>query len=88
MHLTHTVYLCFLYGSQNKRRLFPHTTLSDCFLKQRRSVFFCAVRAGYLTVINVQKFYILHTQCFYVFFYGSQNKQQLFPYTTLTDWFL
>jgi len=21
-------------------------------------------------------------------FYGSQNKQQLFPYTAITDWFL
>ena len=28
----HTVYLCVLCGSQNKQRLFPYTTLTDCFL--------------------------------------------------------
>ena len=26
------VYLCVLYGSQNKQRLFPYTTLTDWFL--------------------------------------------------------
>jgi hypothetical protein len=28
----HTVYLCFLCGSQNKQRLFPYTALTDWFL--------------------------------------------------------
>ena len=28
----HTVYLCVLYGSQNKQRLFPYTALTDWFL--------------------------------------------------------
>jgi len=37
---------------------------------------------------NIQQFYVLPTQCIYVFFCGSQNKQRLFPYTALTDWFL
>jgi hypothetical protein len=27
----HTTYLCVLYGSRNKQRLFPYTTLTDCF---------------------------------------------------------
>ena len=31
---------------------------------------------------NIQQFYVLPTQLC-----GSQNKQPLFPYTTLTDWF-
>ena len=35
---------------------------------------------------NIQQFHILPTQCIYVFFCGSQNKQQLFPYTALTVW--
>jgi hypothetical protein len=30
----------------------------------------------------------LPTYCIYVFLCGSQNKKRLFPYTTLTDWFL
>ena len=28
----HTVYLCVLCGSENKRRLFPYTALTDWFL--------------------------------------------------------
>jgi len=28
----HTGYLCVLYGSQNKQRLFHYTALADCFL--------------------------------------------------------
>jgi hypothetical protein len=38
--------------------------------------------------LNIQQFYVLPTQLIYAFFYGSENKQRLFPYTTLTDWFL
>ena len=30
--LSHTVYVCVLCGSQNKRRLFPYTTLTDWFV--------------------------------------------------------
>ena len=37
---------------------------------------------------NIQQFYVLLTQCVCVFLCGSQNKQPLFPYTALTDWFL
>jgi len=37
---------------------------------------------------NIQQFYVLPTQCIYVFLCGSENKQWLFPYTALTDWFL
>jgi len=36
---------------------------------------------------NIQQFHVLPTQCIYVLC-GSQNKQWLFPYTTLTDWFV
>ena len=34
---------------------------------------------------NIYKFYVLPTQCIFVW---SGNKQRLFPYTTLTDCFL
>jgi len=38
---------------------------------------------------NIHKFYVLPTQCTYVcILCGSENKQQLFQYTTLTDWFV
>jgi hypothetical protein len=36
---------------------------------------------------NIQKFYVLLTQCVCVLC-GSEDKQRLFPYTALTDWFL
>jgi hypothetical protein len=36
---------------------------------------------------NDQQFYVLPTQYICVLC-GSQNKQRLFPYTALTDWFL
>ena len=35
--------------------------------------------------LNIHIFYVLPTHCIYVFSCGSQNKQPLFPYTTLTD---
>jgi hypothetical protein len=28
LHVAHTVYLCFPYGSHNKQRLFPQTALT------------------------------------------------------------
>jgi len=37
---------------------------------------------------NIQKLYFLLTLLYLCALYGSQNKQRLFPYTTLTDWFL
>jgi hypothetical protein len=36
---------------------------------------------------NIYKFYILPTQLYLCVLSGSQNKQRLFPYTALTDWF-
>ena len=36
---------------------------------------------------NIQQFYVLPTHCICVSC-GSENKQRLFPYTALTDWFL
>jgi len=37
---------------------------------------------------NIQQFYILPTQCIYVFWVDLRKKPRLFPYTALTDWFL
>jgi len=41
----------------------------------------------FTTSFNIQKFYVLPTQCICVL-QGSENKQRSFPYTALTDWFL
>ena len=37
---------------------------------------------------NIHKFYVLPTQLYLCVLCGSQNKQPLFPYTTLTVWFV
>jgi len=37
---------------------------------------------------NIHKFYVLSTQLYLCVSCGSQNKQRLFLYTTLTGWFL
>ena len=37
---------------------------------------------------NTQQFYVLPTQIIYVFLCESQNKQRLFPYAALNEWFL
>ena len=38
--------------------------------------------------LNIQQFYVLPTQLYLCVLCGSENKQGLFPYTTLTDWFV
>jgi len=40
------------------------------------------------TTFNIQQSHVLPTQLYLCVLCGSQNKQRLFPYTTLTDWFL
>ena len=37
---------------------------------------------------NIQQFYVLPTQLYLCVLCVSQNKQRLFPYTALTDWFV
>jgi len=46
--------------------------------------------SGYYTYhqFNIHQFYVLPTQCIYVFCVDLRKKQRLFPYTTLTGWFL
>jgi len=37
--------------------------------------------------LNIQHFYVLPTQLYLCVVCGSENKQRLFPYAALTDWF-
>ena len=37
---------------------------------------------------NIKRFHVLPTYLYLCVLCGSENKQRLFPYTTLTDWFL
>jgi len=78
----HTVYLCVLCGSENKQRLFHYTALTDWFFITETECVYCAVRTGSLYIILRSA----HTVYLCVLC-GSENKQRLFPYTALTDWF-
>jgi len=37
---------------------------------------------------DIQQLYVLPTQLYLYVLCGSENKQRLFPYTALTDWFV
>ena len=55
-------------------------------------VFITETKCDYSAVrtasFNIQQFYVLPTQLYLCVLCGSQNKQRLFPYTTLTGWSL
>jgi len=56
----------------------------------KQGIFFRLKPSGHYMYrqFNIQQFYVLPTQLYSCVLCGSQNKQRLFPYTTLTDWFL
>jgi hypothetical protein len=80
------MYIRVLCGSENKQRLFPYTALTDwflnrvCLLRGTDWIFKC--NSGLNKTLRSA-----HTLYLCVL-YGSQNKQRLFPYTSLTDWFV
>ena len=37
---------------------------------------------------NIQQLYVLPTQLYLCVLCGSENKERLFPYTALTEWFV
>ena len=80
----HTVFLCVLCGSQSKHRFFSLYGFNWLiFIVEMESVY-CAVQVGLirvnLSLRSAHRVYLC-VLC------GSENKQRLFPYTTLTDWF-
>jgi len=81
------MYLCVLCGSENKQQIFPCTALTDWFVYPRFNPLKPSGHYIYRQ-FNIQQFYVLPTQCVYVFLRGPENKQRLFPYTALTDWFV
>ena len=49
---------------------------------------YCAVRAEYLNIIQVTLSLRSAQSLYLCVLCGSENKQRLFPYTALTDWFV
>ena len=94
----HTVYLCVLCGSQNKQRIFPYTALNEWFLQPRQSVLTARYRLNFYPLkpsghymyhqFKIQQLLRSAHTVYLCVLCGSQNKQRLFPYTALTDWFL
>jgi len=78
----HSVFICFVWIWEQTEIISLYNINWLVFITETECVY-CAVRTGYLNVILRSS----HTVYLYVLC-GSQNKQKLFPCTTLTDWFL
>jgi len=82
LRFAHTVYLCVLCGSE-KTAIISLCSINWLVFITETECVYCAVRNGSLYIIlrSVHTVYLC-VLC------GSENKQRLFPYTALTDWFL
>ena len=95
-------FICFVWISEQTAIISLHSINWLVFVTETECVY-CAVRAECLYIIqgplmpggyymyhrfNIHKFHVLPTQLYLCVLCGSQNKQRLFPYTALTDWFL
>jgi hypothetical protein len=103
----YTLNLCVVCGSEDKRRLFPYTALTDCFynwdgvclLRGTDWIFMCFVwiweQTAIISLYSINwPVFITEAECllrgtdWICVLCRSENKQRLFPYTALTDWFL
>ena len=81
------MYLCVLCGSEDKQPLFPYTPLTDWFHNrdekclQRGTDWIFIYNSGLNKTLRSAHTVYLYVLC------GSEDKQPLFPYTALTDWF-
>ena len=80
--LPHGVFMCFVWIWEQTAIISLYNVNWLVCITETECVY-CAVRTGYLYIILRSA----HTLYLCVLC-GSQNKQRLFPYTALTDWFL
>ena len=69
-----------------------NVTRLECLTIRRQSSWYQSTLYSPVVTIctirfNIKQFYVLHTQCICVLC-GSENKQRLFHYSALNDWFL
>jgi DNA-directed RNA polymerase subunit RPC12/RpoP len=76
----HSVFMCFVWISEQTAIISLYSINLLVFIAQIECVY-CAVRTESLNIRSGHTVYLC-VLC------GSQNKQRLFPYTALTDWFL
>ena len=78
----HSAFMCFVWISEETAIISLYNINWLVCITETESVY-CAVRTGYLyTILRSAHTVYLCVLC------GSQNKQRLFPYTTLTGWFV
>ena len=78
----HSVFMCFVWIWEQTAIISLYSINWLVCITERECVY-CAVRTGSLYIILRSA----HTVYLCVLC-GSENKQRLFPYTALTDWFL
>jgi len=78
----HSVFMCFVWISEQTAIISLYSINLLVCITETECVY-CAVRTGSLYII-LRSAQTLHL-CVLC---GSENKQRLFPYTALTDWFL
>ena len=78
----HSAFMCFVWIWEQTAIISLYSINWLVFITEMECVY-SAVRTGYLYII-LRSAHIVHL----CVLYRSQNKQRLFPYTTLTDWFL
>ena len=76
------VFMCFVWISEQTAIISLYNINWLVCITETESVY-CAVRIGSLYIVPRSAY----TVCLCVLC-GSQNKQRLFPYTALTDWFV
>jgi len=78
----HGVFMCFMWIWEQTAIISLYSINWRVFITETERVY-CAVRTGSLyNILRAAHMVYLRV------LYGSQNKQRLFPYAALTDWFL
>ena len=78
----HSVFMCFVWIWEQTAIISLYSINWLVCITERECVY-CAVRTGSLYII-LRSAHTVHL----CVLRGSQNKQRLFPYTALTDWFV
>jgi len=76
----HSVFMCFVWISEQTAIISLYSINWLVFITETECVY-CAVRAGslYTTRFNIQQFYVLPTQCIYVFCVDLRTNSDYFP---------
>jgi hypothetical protein len=78
--------MCFVWISEETTIIALYSINWLVFIIETECVY-CTVRTLCTARFNIQQFYVLPTQCVYVFCVDLRRNND-FPYTALNDWFL